>query len=426
MTVRPLKPGSLVPVPAPDAGEGHGGRASVGAGGTVGIDAPITPAFTHRIRFTHGAFEPSNSVLDDVIDAPDGPARCIVVIDDGVIAADPENVLARVRAGLEARSRLLEPRGEPLVVPGGEQSKVDRAVVDAVVEEIHRHGICRRSYVVAIGGGAVLDAVGFAAATAHRGVRLIRFPTTTLAQDDAGIGVKNGINAFGTKNFVGAFAVPWAVINDFDFLRTQSRRDRIAGVSEAVKVALLKDVAAWNEIRGLAPRIAAGDVAALEPVVRRSAELHLEHIAAGGDPFESQIARPLDFGHWAAHRLEELTAFEVRHGEAVSMGLALDVTYAARIGRLSAADRDAVIESLVACGLPVRHPAFGDADAVLSGLEAFREHLGGRLTITLIEGPGRPIDVHEIDDASMRFALDACAGPWEPPSEPDDAGGGRA
>ena len=92
---------------------------------------------------------------------------------------------------------------------------------------------------VAIGGGAVLDAVGYAAATAHRGVRLIRVPTTVLSQDDSAVGVKNGINAFGKKNFVGSFAPPHAVLNDFDLLRTLQDRDWRAGISEAVKVALL-------------------------------------------------------------------------------------------------------------------------------------------------------------------------------------------
>ena len=109
--------------------------------------------------------------------------------------------------------------------------------------------IDRHSYVVAIGGGAVLDAVGYAAATAHRGVRLVRVPTTTLSQDDSAVGVKNGINAFGKKNFVGTFAPPHAVLNDFDLLTTLDDRDWRAGISEAVKVALLKDSAffAWIE-----------------------------------------------------------------------------------------------------------------------------------------------------------------------------------
>lgn len=98
-----------------------------------------------------------------------------------------------------------------------------------VHEAIDRHHIDRHNYVLAIGGGALLDMVGLAAATAHRGVRHIRLPTTTLAQADSGVGVKNGINAFGKKNFVGTFSPPYAVINDFAFLDSLSDRDRRAG-----------------------------------------------------------------------------------------------------------------------------------------------------------------------------------------------------
>lgn len=385
-----------------------------------GVDAVIGPRFVHRLRFTERAFEPGNAVLDEVLasaaDEPGaGPRRAILVVDDGVIAAGGPGTLEAMTAGLAARPESVDLRGEPLVVPGGEAAKRDRGVVDRVTEAIDRRGICRRSLVLVVGGGAVLDAVGFAAATAHRGVRLVRFPSTTLAQDDAGIGVKNGINAFGKKNFIGAFAVPWAVINDRALLATQSLRDRRSGVSEAIKVGLLKDAAFVAEIAGLAPRLADGCVDALEPVVRRSAELHLAHIAEGGDPFELQAARPLDFGHWSAHRLERMTDFRLRHGEAVAIGIAIDVAYAARIGRLGRAEADGIIELLEACGLPTRHPDLARADELMEGLEEFREHLGGRLTITLVETAGRPLDVHEIDGAAMRAAIADRTGPWTPP-----------
>ena len=111
----------------------------------------------------------------------------------------------------------------------------------SVHRAIHEYGIDRHAYVLAVGGGALLDMVGYAAATAHRGVRLVRVPTTVLSQNDSGIGVKNSVNAFGKKNFLGTFAPPFAVFNDFTFLTTLSDRDWRAGISEAIKVALLKD-----------------------------------------------------------------------------------------------------------------------------------------------------------------------------------------
>src|SRR6202022_3179540 len=123
---------------------------------------------------------------------------------------------------------------------------------ERMLKVFHAAGLDRRSYVVVVGGGAVLDAVGFAASIAHRGIRLVRLPTTTLAQADSGVGVKNGVNLFGKKNWLGAFAVPWAVINDTAMLATLPDRDFVCGFSEAVKVFLLKDPAAFVGLCGTA------------------------------------------------------------------------------------------------------------------------------------------------------------------------------
>jgi len=247
--------------------------------------------------------------------------------------------------------------------------------------------------------------VGFAAPTAHRGVRLLRLPSTTLAQADAGIGVKNGVNAFGTKNFLGTFAVPWAVVNDEAFLATLADRDWRCGLSEAVKVALLKDERFFEAIETAAGRLADRDEQAMRPVVRRSAELHLQHIVTSGDPFELRGGRPLDFGHWSAHKLEQLTGFRMRHGEAVAIGVALDVVYSAMSGRLAGSDAARIVAVLEKLGFALHDPALRDP-ALFDGLEEFREHLGGRLTITLLEGIGRPVDVHEMDLGRLGDAVE--------------------
>jgi len=374
-------------------------------GPSSGRDARFAHDCVHRLRFTTDVFAPANPVLRDVLAAaPDARPRAVVFVDAGVARAWPD-LNDRVRAYADASDGRLEIVGELHVVPGGEAAKQDWGVYQAVASAINDEHICRHSWVLAIGGGAMLDAVGFAAATAHRGVRLVRFPTTTLAQDDAGIGVKNGINAFGKKNFLGAFSVPWAVINDERFLETLDDRDWRAGLSEAVKVALLKDAALFEHIVAAAPSLRQRDAAALRPIVRRSAELHLEHITEGGDPFEERNARPLDFGHWSAHRLEQLTDFRLRHGEAVAIGLAIDVVYARLSGLLDEVAASRVLDCLDALGFDLVDPALQDTDALLAGLEEFREHLGGRLTITLIRGIGHPVDVHEIDRDRMVEAI---------------------
>ena len=263
--------------------------------------------------------------------------------------------------------------------------------------------LCRHSFVVAIGGGAVLDAVGYAAATAHRGIRLLRVPTTVLAQDDSAMGVKNGINAFGKKNYLGTFAPPFAVINDSSFLATLSDRDWRAGVSEAIKAALIKDRAFFDFLEQHAPLLKARDLPAMEQVIRRCAALHLTHIATGGDPFELGSSRPLDFGHWSAHKLEHLTNYRLGHGEAVAIGIALDTTYSYLAGFLPEDDWRRIISLLPAIGLSVYAPELGqDLDQedspsnVLRGLDEFREHLGGTLTILMLRSIGAPFDVHEI------------------------------
>ena len=252
---------------------------------------------------------------------------------------------------------------------------------------------------------------GYAAATAHRGVRLVRVPTTTLSQDDSAVGVKNGINAFGKKNFVGTFAPPHAVLNDFDLLTTLDDRDWRSGISEAVKVALLKDSAFFAWIEQHARELDERSLDAMAILVHRCAALHLHHIATSGDPFELGSTRPLDFGHWSAHKLEQLTHHELRHGEAVAIGIALDSTYSLLAGHLPHADWRRIIALFEAVGLPIWHPGLatpgsGGRRAVLAGLEEFREHLGGRLTIMLLERIGSGFEVHELDEATLLEASD--------------------
>jgi 3-dehydroquinate synthase len=181
-------------------------------------------------------------------------------------------------------------------------------------------------------------------------------------------------------------------------------------LSEAVKAALIKDGAFFEFIEARAPQLAARDLGAMEQVVRRSAELHLRHIATAGDPFEMGSSRPLDFGHWAAHKLERLTNHAVRHGEAVAIGIALDTTYSYLSGFLPEGDWKRVIALLQALGMAVYAPELthhaGDHPAVLRGLEEFREHLGGRLTIMLLTAIGVPFDAHEINKGVMLGSIE--------------------
>ena len=252
--------------------------------------------------------------------------------------------------------------------------------------------------------------VGLAAATAHRGVRHIRIPTTTLSQDDSGVGVKNGINAFGKKNFIGTFAPPHAVVNDLQFLDSLPDRDKRAGYSEAVKVALIRDGRFFESLEKDAVLLKSFDSEAMERLVRRCAELHVEHIAGSGDPFEFGSARPLDFGHWAAHKLEQISDYRIRHGEAVAIGVALDTVYSGLIGLLDPDSVERVLRLFADLGMETYaselHYTDSEGDQMLlRGLEEFREHLGGDLTITLLEGIGQGVEVHSMNLPKVVEAL---------------------
>jgi len=250
----------------------------------------------------------------------------------------------------------------------------------------------------------VLDAAGYAAATAHRGVRLIRVPTTVLAQNDAGVGVKNGVNAFGRKNFLGSFAPPFAVINDFDFLATLQPRDLRSGIAEAIKVALIRDRPFFDSLYTSRAELSRFESSAMERMIIRCAELHLEHIATGGDPFECGSSRPLDFGHWNAHKLEDLTRSELRHGEAVAIGIALDSLYSRHSGSLGDLDLHRILTLLDDLGFTLYHPALSWLD-VEKSLREFQEHLGGELSIPLLAGIGCKIEAHHIDAVLMKRCI---------------------
>jgi 3-dehydroquinate synthase len=392
------------------------------------IDQEFVVTFRYPVRFTRNLFDLGNPTLRDVVEA-EGRARLLVVIDEGVADAHP-GLVDDVQLYCGLHSDALALPAAPLVVPGGEAIKNHPGLVDQIRAAVDVHGVDRHSYVVAIGGGAVLDAVGYAAATAHRGVRLIRVPTTVLSQDDSAVGVKNGINAFGKKNFVGSFAPPHAVLNDFDLLLTLQDRDWRAGISEAVKVALLKDAAFFAWIERHAGDLCDRSLPAMAHMVHRSAELHLNHIATSGDPFELGSSRPLDFGHWAAHKLEQLSHHELRHGEAVAVGIALDSTYSYLTGSLPHAHWRRIVELFEAVELPIWRPEMatpgsGGRPAVLAGLEEFREHLGGRLTVMLLERIGSGFEVHELDETALLEASDLLRRrveggerDWVPPTPP--------
>jgi 3-dehydroquinate synthase len=373
------------------------------------IKRTIAVSFEHRVYFTCGVFGVSNSLLQSILADPPRVPKVLVVLDESLAMAQPE--LARfIESYFAAFAGQLELAAPPLVLEGGERVKNSYFHVSEIHSQVDRHHVDRHSYIVGVGGGALLDVTGLAAATAHRGVRHVRIPSTVLSQNDSGVGVKNGLNAFGKKNFVGTFAPPYAVINDFDLLSSLPDRDKRAGYAEAVKVALIRDRKFFERLERDASALARLEPEPMRLLIERCAELHIEHIAGSGDPFEFGSARPLDFGHWAAHKLEQLSNFQIRHGEAVAIGMALDVIYSRNIGLLDAASADQVLALLRRLGFDLfanelLHLDNDHQPVVLHGLEEFREHLGGQLTLTLLKAIGQGVEVHEIVLPKMLDAL---------------------
>lgn len=363
--------------------------------------------FVHRVRFTQCISGPDFAVLADVLDDGSETTAKVLVIAERSLAEASPNVL-QIGERLEALGHvdLIRDGDVPVHwIDGGEAIKNSEDSLRRVLDLVQDHDLDRRSYLVSIGGGALLDAVGFAASIAHRGIRLVRLPTTTLSQGDSGVGVKNAINYFGKKNWVGTFAVPWAVINDASLLETLPDRDFRCGFSEAVKVSLLKSREDFESLCTHASQIAARQMDVAFDAIGRSCRWHLQHITRGGDPFEALEARPLDFGHWSAHRLEPLTGYELRHGEAVAIGVALDCLYSSRCHGFSPESAHRVCQCLHDLGMSLWHPQLADAELMLRGLEEFRQHLGGRLTVTMLRDIADPIDVHTIDHEAMRSAI---------------------
>jgi 3-dehydroquinate synthase len=359
----------------------------------ISIEQAFTVPFRYQVCFSEGIFDPSNTLLVDLL-AKDRKSKVFFVIDSGVADTHP-NLISAIQSYSSAHSDRFFLCAAPLIVPGGEACKNDHALYQKIVEATHLHGIDRHSYLAVIGGGAVLDMAGFAAAISHRGIRLIRIPTTVLSQNDSAVGVKNSINAFDKKNYLGTFTPPYAVLNDFNFLLTLDDRDWRSGIAEAIKVALIKDYSFFAWMEEHASAMANREMEPMKTQIIRCAQMHLDHIA-GKDPFEFGSSRPLDFGHWAAHKLEHLSDYRIRHGEAVAIGIALDSTYSFLQGRISESDLGRIIGLIQTLGFELFAPELAGENLV-KGLQEFQEHLGGVLTIMLLDQLGKGVEVHEMD-----------------------------
>lgn len=361
------------------------------------LEQDFSVRFRYKIFFSQHIFDISNRLLADFLTEQVGDElerKILFVVDGNVVGAHP-GLLSAITTWF-SHFQTVSLASEFIVLAGGEQVKNDDNSLDTILKAINLHKIDRHSYLAVIGGGAVLDLGGYAAAIAHRGIRLLRFPTTVLSQNDSGVGVKNGINYFKKKNFLGTFSTPAAVFNDAAFLSTLDARNWRSGIAEAIKVALIKNSSFFYWINEHTLGLVERDAKCMQTLIHTCARLHLEHIS-GPDPFENGSSRPLDFGHWTAHKIEYLTDFSLLHGEAVAIGIALDSIYSNLAGLLADDKLKEILSLLRAVGFTLGHTVLDREEELFEGLNEFREHLGGRLTIMLLGDIGTGINVNSID-----------------------------
>ncbi|HHT9109726.1 MAG TPA: 3-dehydroquinate synthase [Candidatus Brocadiaceae bacterium] len=362
--------------------------------------------FNYDIYFTENMFSNNGRIFSEIF--KDKNSKIMVFIDSGV-ADKHTGIVKQISAWFKKNQE----RGayiSPVRVPGGERCKCDRKTQRIIGDSLRIHGLDRHSFVIIIGGGAVLDTVGYIASITHRGIRQVRIPTTVLSQCDSGVGVKTGINYYNTKNYFGTFTPPYAVINDFRFIRSLGVRDILSGVAEAFKVAIIKDKTFLNFLARNGSALKKQNAKAIKKMISHSAELHADHIAKGDDPFEMGSARPLDFGHWSGHYIETLTGYTLKHGESVVLGLMIDMIIARELKLVTVREFNKVLEGLKAWDFKLWHPILEKREkngklSIANGLEEFRQHIGGELNLVMPDGLGKSCLLKSISAEQIETAV---------------------
>jgi 3-dehydroquinate synthase len=281
--------------------------------------------------------------------------------------------------------------GETLTLPPGEQSK-SRDSWARLTDELLDKGFGRDSGLIALGGGVTGDLAGFVAATYMRGLPYLQVPTTLLAMLDASVGGKTGVDAPRGKNLIGAFHPPAAVIADPLTLTSLPEREYRAGLAEAVKHGLVADRAYFEWMEAEAPAVIRRDPATVSRLVRRSVEIKAEVVS--GDERESGRRSILNAGHTVAHALEQVSRYQVPHGEAVALGLIVECQLAEGLGVAPAGLTARVASLLARLGLPPRLPQRLDSNALLRSMAGDKKNRGGRTRFALAAGVGQ---IQEVD-----------------------------
>jgi 3-dehydroquinate synthase len=357
------------------------------------IEVNLERRDTYRIHVLPEA----SAATDVLIDELDG--RRAAVITERTVASLPAYQITET---LDQRGLLLG----STVVDAGERSKsLDTAY--RLIDWLAQIGFARRDVVVALGGGMIIDTVGWVASAFMRGVPYVNVPTTLLAQVDAGIGGKVAVDHNAAKNLVGAFYQPRAVISCLEFLETLDPRQARAGLAEALKKAIIASPELFEYIERHAGELVRCHSPAVGPLVRAASAIKTELV--GRDPYEVDLRRPLNFGHTVGHAIETTTGYgPVLHGEAVAYGMVVALDISRARGLLDAALAERIVGLIGRLGLPVRLGqlrAVPPIEDVLGALDKIREIRDGSLRFVLPVELGATLIAEDVTDDEVRQAL---------------------
>ncbi len=345
-----------------------------------------TPQRTYMATVERGLIERAGEYI------PSKTGKIFVVSTDDVW----KHQGTRLEAGLEGLPH------DVLSLPGGEEQK-RLEPLETLAGEMVRRGADRSSLVVAFGGGVVNDMAGFLAAIFMRGIPVLQIPTTLLAQVDAGIGGKTGVNLVEGKNLIGAFHQPIAVLIDPDALATLPEREYRAGLFEVVKCGVIRSRALFDTLAEHSEAVLARAIGVMDHVIADSVRIKAEVVSA--DEREGGLRRILNFGHTIGHALEAETAYErFLHGEAVAFGMRAAVFLAEATGYLSAEDSVDILSAIDLYG-PVPPLDGIPAERLLARLVSDKKTLQGKVHFVLPVRVGEVTVVSGLDEGAVLAAI---------------------